>query len=194
MHNVINLFPTTIWQSELPGWVDKIKEVSLSYYEETLKNQEENIVIQTRNLNNDVSIEFFKKFLEQEAVYFLKSQGYDVNGVELYLRDFWFQQFKKFGRNVSHVHSNCQVSGLYFLNDPNNYFRVVFKDPRNGKVVCDLPVVSADEILPASPEIFFTGMKEGTLILFNSWLTHSIEAGDLITPVDFAHFNVAMRT
>jgi hypothetical protein len=91
-----------------------------------------------------------------------------------------------------HVHGGgVQIVGFYFLEVPEGSSRVVFHDPRPGKVMSELPQKDVTQATSASQMINFEA-KPGMMIFSNAWLPHSFtrHAGD--TPLKFVHFNLAV--
>lgn len=78
--------------------------------------------------------------------------------------------------NQSHVHPRCLWSGVYYVQVPENAGRISFTDPRLGKIMLD-PRFDPDRQRKPEHwvEVFFRP-QAGRLIVFPSWLYHSVEA------------------
>jgi len=75
---------------------------------------------------------------------------------------------------------------------PENPPRVVFHDPRAGKVQIDLPESDTTQVTIASKMINFEP-KPGLMIFANAWLAHSFTRHAADKPIKFVHFNLAVQ-
>lgn len=92
-----------------------------------------------------------------------------------------------------HVHMfGAQIVGFYFLEAPENSSRVVFHDPRPGKVQINLPEQDQSMATVASHMINFQP-KPGLLIFSNAWLPHSFTRHASDKPLKFVHFNLTVQ-
>lgn len=77
------------------------------------------------------------------------------------------------GFNMQHGHSRCLFSGCYYLQVPEHSGGIAFHDPRAGAVYsplrCDGPFGSDEQVLMP---------KAGQLVLFPSWLEHSVQPNE----------------
>lgn len=191
MYNVYNFFPTQVYRSELPGWVNQTNLLTQKYFDEVYIEQKDNKVIQTYDLSSIIELFFIKDHFYKESLHFLDMQGYQTCGHLFFVRDLWGQEFKDGGYNLPHVHPGCQVSGLYFFSiseEKNSKIEINLHDTRVTKSMVELPLKQTDRLLPASNNILLDAPLNGTFLLFNSWLTHSIAVRN--TTVKFLHFNL----
>jgi uncharacterized protein (TIGR02466 family) len=106
--------------------------------------------------------------------------------------EMWTQEHHKHSAMDAHVHGfGSQIVGFYFLETPEDCSRVVFHDPRAGKVQIDLPEQNINAATPASKAINFTP-KPGMMIFANSWLMHSFTRHAADKPIKFVHFNLTV--
>jgi uncharacterized protein (TIGR02466 family) len=92
-----------------------------------------------------------------------------------------------------HVHGyGSQITGFYFLETPEDCSRVIFHDPRAGKVQIDLPEQNMNNATAASKMINFTP-RPGMVIFANAWLAHSFTRHAANTPIKFVHFNLGVQ-
>ena len=107
--------------------------------------------------------------------------------------EMWTQEHHKHSAMEQHVHGfGAQIVGFYFLDVPENSSRVVFHDPRAGKVQCDLPQQDMNQATIASSMINFEA-KPGLLIFANAWLAHSFTRHAADKPMKFVHFNLNVQ-
>ena len=105
----------------------------------------------------------------------------------------WTQEHYKHSSMEQHVHGyGAQIVGFYFLEVPEGSSRVIFHDPRAGKVQNDLPERDPNNASIASRMINFEP-KPGLLMLTNSWLAHSFTRHASDKPIKFVHFNLNVQ-
>ena len=73
--------------------------------------------------------------------------------------------------NLRHQHGNSTISGAYYVRAPENSGDIVFYDPRPAAVYSH-PTVTNPNLLNA--QINGIKPKEGALVLFPSYLDHSV--------------------
>jgi uncharacterized protein (TIGR02466 family) len=77
------------------------------------------------------------------------------------------------GYNVQHGHPRAYLSGCFYLDTPENSGRISFSDPRPGAVYSATPMKGemGSERVQAQP-------LSGQLLVFPSWLEHSVELNE----------------
>jgi uncharacterized protein (TIGR02466 family) len=191
MYNVYNFFPTQVYRSELPGWVNQTNLLTQKYYNEAYLEQRNNRVIQTYDLSSETELDFIRDHFYKESLHFLDMQGYQTCSHLFFVREMWGQEFNDGGSNFPHVHPGCQTSGLYFFDiKPADNIRVEINlyDTRVSKSMVELPLKNTDSLLSATNTVLLDAPLNGTFLIFNSWLTHSITVVN--TVVKFLHFNL----
>ena len=73
--------------------------------------------------------------------------------------------------NLRHQHGNSTISGAYYVKAPNNCGDIVFYDPRPAPIY-SYPNVNKVNFLNA--QVNGISPKEGALVLFPSYLDHSV--------------------
>ena len=73
--------------------------------------------------------------------------------------------------NSRHQHGNSSISGAYYVRAPNNCGDIVFYDPRPAAVF-SYPTAISSNFLNA--QVNGISPKEGGLILFPSYVDHSV--------------------
>lgn len=189
-------FPCPIYSIERQDFLKSVKEVSDEYLELARKEQKlDDIypVIMSGSYYADLRMEDFSSFVGMTAWNILQEQGYDMSGKEVVFTEMWTQEHHKHSSMEQHVHGfGVQIVGFYFLEVPENSSRVVFHDPRAGKVQVDLPEQNINNATPASKMINFEP-KEGLMIFSNSWMPHSFTRHASDKPIKFVHFNLTVR-
>ena len=188
-------FPCPIYLIERPDFLDAVKEVSDENLDTQRKTQELNEiypVVMSGNYFADPRIEKFVQFVGATAWNILAEQGYAMQDKVVSFTEMWTQEHHKHSAMDQHVHGfGSQIVGFYFLETPDNCSRVVFHDPRSGKVQIDLPEQDMNMATPASKMINFEP-KPGMMIFANSWLAHSFTRHASDKPIKFVHFNLTV--
>lgn len=77
------------------------------------------------------------------------------------------------GYNVQHNHAGCFLSGCYYLKVPPNSGEIVFHDPRPGSANAMMRTPGSYGSLARAVQPL-----EGQLVLFPSWLEHSVRPNE----------------
>lgn len=189
-------FPCSMYLIERPDFLEAVKEVSEEYLESARKEQsldEIYPVVMSSSYYADLRMENFASFIGSTAWNILKEQGYAMDGKEVAFTEMWTQEHHKHSSMEQHIHGfGSQIVGFYFLEVPENSSRVVFHDPRAGKVQLDLPEQDMNIATPASKMINFEA-KPGLMIFSNAWMPHSFTRHASDNPIKFVHFNLLVR-
>ena len=188
-------FPCPIYLMERPDFLDVVNAVSEEYLDLARGKRElDEIypVLMTENYFANEKLKEFSEFIGDTAWNILNEQGYAMQGNTVSFMEMWSQEHHKHSAMDQHVHGyGSQITGFYFLETPENCSRVVFHDPRVGKVQIDLPEHEITNATAASKMINFEP-KPGMLIFANSWLAHSFTRHAADKPIKFVHFNLGV--
>ena len=188
-------FPCPIYLIERPDFLDVVNTVSEEGLEVVRKARDLNEIYplyMTQNYFADPRMVGFSEFVGATAWNILNEQGYAMQDKAVSFMEMWTQEHHKHSAMDAHVHGyGSQIVGFYFLETPEDCSRVVFHDPRAGKVQIDLPEQDMSAATPASKMINFTP-KPGMMIFANSWLSHSFTRHAADLPIKFVHFNLAV--
>lgn len=190
MLNVNDIFPTKVYHKEMPGWVDKVKDLTLGFLDSEKQRQSDK-VIQTRNLTHVSELDFLKNYFIKESVHILFGQGYNTDLYNFYARDMWAQEFTEGGFNWPHIHPGSVMVGLYFYQVKQCTPCLNLHDPRPGKTVGDLEFRESEYSGNNQPILSNNNLKEGDFVFLNSWLTHSITLPQAEGTFKFMHFNLS---
>lgn len=182
-------FPSLIYREERQEWVGETLKHTKKYYDQ----MESSVVKQTVHMANDPDLGYLASYFKDSGVNILKDQGYLTDEYEFYVSGMWGQEFACTGSNIMHVHGDSQISGFYFLEVPEGGSYPIFDDPRPGKRMADLWAQPSDQVTMATPQIHFSNVQAGTMMLFNSWLPHMITPNQSNNPTKFVHFILSQR-
>jgi hypothetical protein len=188
-------FPCPIYVIERPDFLDVVSTVSEEALDVVRKERDLNEIYplyMTGNYFADPRVVGFFEFVGATAWNILNEQGYAMQDKAVSFTEMWTQEHYKHSAMDAHVHGfGSQIVGFYFLETPEDCSRVVFHDPRAGKVQIDLPEQDMSAATPASRMINFTP-KPGMMIFANSWLMHSFTRHAADLPIKFVHFNLTV--
>ena len=186
-------FPCPIYIIERPDFLEAVNTVSEEALDDAKKTQQLNEIYPLHMSGSyyaDPRIAGFSEFVGSTAWNILNEQGYAMQDKAVQFTEMWTQEHHKHSAMDAHVHGfGSQIVGFYFLETPEDCSRVVFHDPRSGKVQIDLPEQDMSMATPASKMINFTP-KPGMMIFANSWLAHSFTRHAAELPIKFVHFNL----
>lgn len=170
-------FPTPIWSCELDYDWNKIVD-----YAYDLKSKDQGREVSNVNgwqsndlYHDDTSpIADFTKILQiksEECLYEFKLQ---TNGVEL--GNYWLNINPPGAFNKSHIHTGSFLSGVYYAKTNDKTGKIQFENDTlksyiygEYKSIGDSPITHTDcKYIP----------KPGMLIIFPSWLPHSVEVNN----------------
>jgi uncharacterized protein (TIGR02466 family) len=189
-------FPSLVGIIKKPEFLDMVREVSNEYLEKRKEQQTElhelYPVYMTENYFHEPKIKAFTDFIGQNCWSILDGQGYRMDNLGVSFTEMWTQEHFKHSLMDQHIHGyGSQLSGFYFLDVPEGSSRVVFHDPRPGKVQANLFEKNPTEATYASNMINFVP-EEGMFIFTNSWLPHSFGRHGSDNPIRFVHFNLTV--
>jgi len=188
-------FPCPIYIIERPDFLESVNQVSEEALDIQRKDSDLNEiypVYMTSNYFADPRMTRFSEFIGFTAWNILNDQGYAMQDKAVQFTEMWTQEHYKHSAMDAHVHGfGSQIVGFYFLETPKDCSRLVFHDPRAGKVQNDLPEQDRNMATPASRMVNFTP-KPGMMVFSNSWLAHSFTRHAADLPMKFVHFNLTV--
>ena len=115
---------------------------------------------------------FISSFNDSLQEIMSEHMGWRVNKEKIKILDMWSVVNTKNTFNVQHSHANSLLSAAYYVKAKKNSGQIQFYDPKEMKVLYHPPIQNYNEI---SAEIIKIEPDEGKLILFPSYLNHSVE-------------------
>jgi uncharacterized protein (TIGR02466 family) len=193
--HVENLFVSNAYFLEVPEFLDVTRQVSQEFL---FKQKEKNLptnslypVNQTEHLSDERLTEFIQ-YLCDCGFNILHSQGFNMDGWVVICKELWCQDHAKSSGHEEHVHGfGMQLTGIYFLDVPQDSTRLLFHDPRPAKRQVNMYEKDMNQLTYASTMVNFEP-KPGLLAFTNSWLPHSFTRNASDEPVRFIHFNLGV--
>ncbi len=171
------LFSTPVWTIQLENY--KNLNENMYQYIKLLKKKD-SVGINKSNVKGWHSNDFDLK--DKEPQNFIK---FILPSIEQVMNDMSWEKQKQTAKinnmwaiintggsaNLRHQHGNSTISGAYYVKAPENSGDIVFYDPRPAPVYSH-PNVDKPNILNA--QVNGVNPKEGALVLFPSYLDHSV--------------------
>jgi len=116
--------------------------------------------------------------------------GWDTENQEVKITSMWSIINKKNSTNARHIHSNNYISAAYYVKAPDKCGDIVFHDPRSAAVFRH-PKISTPNKLNSN--VFTIEPKDGCLVLFPSYLHHSVDSNRSDDERIVISFNIDLR-
>ena len=124
--------------------------------------------------NFDLELEqprFFVNSIAPQLNSVLTDMGWDIKKQEVKITGMWAIINKKNASNSMHIHSNNYISSAYYVKAPKNCGDIVFYDPRFAATYRYPKIAKTNKL---NSNIVSFEPKEGMLVLFPSYLQHSV--------------------
>lgn len=186
-------FPSTVGRSDHPEWLDSMIKASEKIFAESSLNESfyynGRTTYGTRNLAFDPDFSAFTEFIKQSAKDFLDMQGYDPEAVNW--RPYLFaNSFKQGSNHPKHVHTQCSVSGIYYLKTPPGSSSIVFYPNQPFKDFFDYMFQrKPGDNWYSMPSTTYTPYP-GLLLLWPGWLYHEVPPNNSSEPRTSLVFNL----
>ncbi len=171
------LFPTPIWTIQLENFNVINEEMYTFIKGNQIKDQ---IGIKRSNNNGWHSKDFnmqetepknFIKKISPSIEKVMTDMNWEKENQTIKISSMWAIINTGGSTNSRHQHSNSTISAAYYVRAPENCGDIVFYDPRPAPVFC-YPAAAGSNLLNA--QVNSITPKEGALILFPSYVDHSV--------------------
>jgi uncharacterized protein (TIGR02466 family) len=181
---VTPVYSFNVSSSQREQWLKTINELKLLYPKDPSVPLFRGHKIQL-NLFNDSRFDEFKTIVLQNALSIASDLNIDLNRMEIKLDHAWASINKKGDFNEFHSHSNCDLSGTYYLQSMPSLGSLRFRDPREP-VLLRTPLLTKPNLF--SKEVIFPP-TQGMMYIFPSWLVHQVDPN----PVDFERISLSFN-
>ena len=171
------LFPTPVWTIQLDNY-KSVNEQMFSYIKTKQKNDK--IGVSKSNVKgwhstdfdlNDKDPQTFISFILPAIEKVMTDMNWDKEKQIAKINNMWAIVNTGGSANLRHQHGNSTISGAYYVRAPVNSGDIVFYDPRPAPVYSH-PNTTNPNFLNA--QVNGVSPKEGALVLFPSFLDHSV--------------------
>lgn len=113
-----------------------------------------------------------RRIVERMAVGCANSLGFDFARADLIFQGMWANRNGPGDYNKPHVHPNAVLSGIYYVKVPPASGNIEFHDPIRERTMTSYPVRPGAE---AARKRLEYKCRDGLLLIFPSWLSHSVQ-------------------
>ncbi len=170
-------FPTPVWTLQLDNY-QSINEQMYKFIKITQSKDHEGI--NKSNIKGWHSKDFnmqenepknFIKFILPAIEQVITDMNWEKQKQSININNMWAIINTGGSANLRHQHGNSTISGAYYVRAPKNSGDIVFYDPRPAPVYT-YPKAMNPNLLNA--QVNGISPKEGALVLFPSYLDHSV--------------------
>jgi uncharacterized protein (TIGR02466 family) len=171
-------YPTPVWHFTIDNYQQLnsilLQEIDAEQQRDRQGEKWSN-VLGWHSVNNLHELACFYEFTQiiyknvQEVAIFLR---WDLQKFSVNITTCWAIVNGKLASNSVHNHPNSILSGVYYLKAPENCGGIFFSDPRPASQMLIPPVIEFN--LWTFPKVSYKP-REGTMLLFPSWLLHGVE-------------------
>ena len=213
-HTVFTIFPTPVYKT---NWKTENSEDLLKSWEMTQKDIRDILKEELREFSDrtgprldyrsencylfDDRLKKLKEFIELHIKQYVKKIWNPKEDLDFYISTSWLNVIKPGGSIHLHSHSNSIISGSFYAKTVEED-RVSFHDPNlkrrlsNSCIEITSSVQSQEPVMPYSETVQMVdiGVNDYDLLLFPSWLEHSVTPNEMATQDRFSiSFNVFAR-
>jgi uncharacterized protein (TIGR02466 family) len=177
-NNRSDWFPTSVWHFDIENHTSLNQKLLKAIYAE---KQRDNQGVLMSNAGGWHSVEDFQvrpefkdfvNLVSANALQVAQEINWDLQKVRLSVNSCWGMVNGKFASNYVHNHPNSILSGVYYVQAPENSGGIFFRDPRESAHIFLPPVA---EISPWTLQKVTYKPTEGRMLIFPSWLMHGVE-------------------
>lgn len=170
------MFPTLVWKVELEPALREAMDATLFAVLDELRRSEAPLAA-GQGWQSEQTLHRRPEFgelvaciddLAQRVLRFLRV-GYDAIGIT----GCWANVLAPGAAHRMHAHPNNFLSGVYYLRTQPGSDTLNFHDPRPQTAIIRPPVV---ELTGENTDQVVVNVRSGTLLMFPSWLQHSVDA------------------
>jgi uncharacterized protein (TIGR02466 family) len=193
--NLDHWFPSVVGRSFHPEWIDPMNSAFDNFFAQENDNLNTKFYYNgrttygTRNLYYDPEFAEFGKFIQAKGREFLDMMGYDSDAVNW--RPYLFaNSFKEGSAHPKHAHSQCSISGIYYLKTPPGSSPIVFYPNQPFKDFFDYMYAVKDPTNWYSLQETQYQPYPGLLLMWPSWLYHEVKPNGSTEPRTSLVFNL----
>ena len=189
-------FSTPVWSSKIIDYevINKeIKEYIFDLQKKDSKGVTKSNFIGWHSHDFDLKDKALKNFIEaikKNINVVLSDMNWDLERQDVKIINMWAIINEEGAFNQKHQHGNSDISAAYYVSASDNCGDIVFYDPRPATVYKH-PISKSANILNAT--INSIKPEEGLLVLFPSYLEHSVNPNNSDTKRIVISFNINLE-
>ena len=135
--------------------------------------------------NEDVV--FFINSISESLNKTFTDMGWDLEKNKVKITSMWSIINKKDASNTRHIHSNNYISAAYYVKASENSGDIIFYDPVDERIIRNPKIKDPNKL---NSNVFSIEPKEGLLVLFPSYLHHSVDMNTINEERIVISFNI----
>ncbi len=189
-------FSTPVWSSKIIDYAvinKEIKEYIFDLQKKDSKGVTKSNFIGWHSHDFDLKDKALKNFIEaikKNINVVLSDMNWDLERQDVKIINMWAIINEEGAFNQKHQHGNSDISAAYYVSASDNCGDIVFYDPRPATVYKH-PISKSANILNAT--INSIKPEEGLLVLFPSYLEHSVNPNNSDTKRIVISFNINLE-
>lgn len=190
-------FPTPVWALQL----DKFKNINEEMFKYIKDHQNKDLIgINKSNIKgwhskdfdlNDNAPQNFISFILSHIEQVMVDMNWDKQKQTAKINNMWAIINTGGSANLRHQHGNSTISGAYYVRAPENCGDIIFYDPRPAPVYSYPNAISPNTL---NAQVNGISPKEGALVLFPSYLDHSVNENKSASERIVISFNIVVKT
>lgn len=186
-------FPSVIGKVHDPSWVDSLRTLTQPIFQESNINQSfyhnGRTTYGTRNLTERPEFSPFINWVTNLAKEFLDKQGFNADAVNW--RPYFFaNHFEQGSNHPRHVHTQCSISGIYYIDTPPGSADIVFYPNQPFRDFFDYLYAVKDTNNWYSMSSTRYQAQSGMLLMWPAWLYHEVPPNGSVAPRTSVVFNL----
>ncbi len=179
MNNPQLFFSTPVWVTKIEDYKQTNEE--MFEYIKKLQSEDEKGIVKSNvkgwhskdfDMENEAPKNFIK-LISANIHQVFKDMDWDLQKQKIKIPSMWAIINKDGANNARHHHGNSDISAAYYIRAPKNCGEIVFYDPRPAPVFSH-PLCNKPNLLNAM--VNSVNPVEGLLVMFPSYLDHSVNA------------------
>ena len=179
MNNPQLFFSTPVWVTKIEDYKQTNEE--MFKYIKKLQSEDEKGIVKSNvkgwhskdfDMENEAPKNFIK-LISANIHQVFKDMDWDLQKQKIKIPSMWAIINKDGANNARHHHGNSDISAAYYIRAPKNCGEIVFYDPRPAPVFSH-PLCNKPNLLNAM--VNSVNPVEGLLVMFPSYLDHSVNA------------------
>jgi uncharacterized protein (TIGR02466 family) len=178
MIQIAELFTVPTLNTKVPNDLKRLKKLCLNLSKKKVSVIKSNAGgYQSPNLLDkpDKVISEFTKSLETPMRVFSSSLRIKK---DIKMSNLWVNVNKPGCSNKSHMHPQAIISGVYYVSTPKDSGDLIFENPIGDLMSSYLPKTHVNSYDRYNSSAWHISPKDGFLILFPSWLRHSVDVNN----------------
>ena len=112
-----------------------------------------------------------QQHIATEASEFAKLYALDIQNHPLCINECWINVYGQGDSQEAHIHHNSAISGIYYVAAPDGCGELIFHSPLSD-IMYNPPTNEANDI---NSSMVALQPRPGEMVLFRSWLRHSVK-------------------